>query len=81
MNSSITDFFNGGGVFLFNEENGASENTFYKIEELMGEPEGENITQTEVDEDGILCIFYDCTVLEDEVALAKYNNGEYVESL
>ena len=81
MNSSISDFFNNGGVFLFNEENGASENTFYKIEELMGNPEGENITQIEVDEEGILCIFYDCTVLEEEKALTKYKNGEYVESL
>ena len=81
MNSSIADFFNEGGVFLFNEENEESENTFYKIEELMGEPEGENITQTEVDEEGLLCIFYDCTVLEEEEALAKYNDGEYVESL
>ena len=81
MNSSIADFFNEGGVFLFNEENEESENTFYMIEELMGEPEGENITQTEVDEEGLLCIFYDCTVLEEEEALAKYNDGEYVESL
>ena len=81
MNSSIADFFNEGGIFLFDEENEESENTFYMIEELMGEPEGENITQTEVDEEGLVCIFYDCTVLEEEAALAKYNSGEYVESL
>ncbi len=81
MSNPIVDFFNNGGIFLFNEENGSSENTYYKIEELMGEMEGENITQTEVDDEGILCIFYDCTVLEEEVALAKYNDGEYVESL
>lgn len=81
MNNLIADFFHEGGVFLFTEENEESENTLYMIEELMGEPEGENITQIEVDEEGILYIFYDCTVLDEEEALAKYKDGEYVESL
>lgn len=40
-----------------------------------------NITQTEVDEDGTLCIFFDGTVLDDESAMNKYMNGEYVECL
>ena len=47
----------------------------------MGEEAGINFTRTEVDEDGILCIFYDCEVLSEEEALAKYASGEYVKSI
>lgn len=79
--SKLIDFFDNGGVFLFNEDSSASERTFYQVEELMGKAEGENITPTEVDEYGILCIFYDCSVLDDEQALAKYMNDDYVESI
>jgi len=78
---NILSFFKNGGVFLFDEENAASESTYYKVEELMGEEEGVNITQTEVDEEGLLCIFYDCEVLDDEQALAKYAKGEYGKSI
>ena len=81
MGKSLIEFFKPGGVFLFDEENSESERTFYKVEELMGEPEGKNITQTEVDEEGILCIFYDFTVLEEEQALEKYKKGEFVDSI
>ena len=78
---NILSFFKNGGVFLFDEENAASESTYYKVEDLMGEEEGVNITQTEIDEEGLLCIFYDCEVLDDEQALAKYADGEYVKSI
>lgn len=79
--SNILSFFKNGGVYLFDEENAASESTYYKLEDLMGEEEGMNITQTEVDEEGILCIFFDGEVLTDEQALTKYTNGEYVRSI
>lgn len=79
--ANVLSFFKNGGVFLFDEENAASESTYYKVEDLMGEDEGVNITQTEVDEEGLLCIFYDCEVLNDEQALAKYAKGDFVKSI
>ena len=79
--AKILSFFKNGGVFLFDEENAASESTYYKVEDLMGEDEGVNITQTEVDEEGLLCVFYDCEILDDAQALAKYAKGEYVKSI
>ena len=79
--SRILEFFKNGGVFYFNEENSASENTFYKVEDLMGEEEGMNITETEVDEEGCICVFYDSSVIDDETAKTKYNNGEYSVSI
>lgn len=79
--SNILSFFKNGGVYLFDEENAASESTYYKVEDVMSKEEGMNITQTEADEEGILCIFYDCEVLSEEEALGKYANGEYVKSL
>ena len=79
--AKLLDFFKNGGVYLFDEEDPSSERTFYKVEDLMGEPEGEDIVQTEADEEGILCIFYDCSVLGDEEALEKYANGDYVKNI
>ncbi|GEM_PF-2128512 len=81
MSNSILAFFQNGGVFLFDEDNGSSERTYYKVEELMGEVEGEFITQTEVDDEGILSIFYDSSVLDEEAALEKYNSGDFVDAL
>jgi len=79
--SNILSFFKNGGVFLFDEENPASESTYYKVEDLMTEEEGMNITETEVDEEGLLCIFYDCEIITEKEALAKYASGQYVKSL
>ena len=70
-------FFKNGGVFLFDETDAASERTFYRLEDLMGEEEGANITEAYVDEDGETCIYYDGSVLSEEQAIGKYNRGDY----
>lgn len=76
----ILDFFRNGGVFLFDEEDAASEQSFYKLEELMGEEEGANITETYIDEDGEICVYYDSSVLSEEQAVEKYSNGDFSKS-
>ncbi|MBN1778087.1 MAG: hypothetical protein JW811_08205 [Clostridiales bacterium] len=77
----MLEFFKNGGVFLFDENDAASERTFYRLEDLMGEEEGADITETYIDEDGEICVYYDSSVLSEEQAIEKYNNGEYVTSL
>jgi hypothetical protein len=77
----MLNFFKNGGVFLFDENNAASERTFYKLEDLMGEEAGEDIVETYVGPDDELCIYYDCSVISEEDAVEKYNNGDYVISL
>ena len=73
----MLEFFKKGGVFLFDEEDAASEQTFYKLEELMGEEEGADITEAYVDEDGEICVFYDSSVLSEQQAVGKYKKGDY----
>ncbi len=77
----MLEFFKKGGVFLFDEEDAASERTYYRLEDLMGEEEGADITEAYVDEDGEICIYYDGSVLSEEQAIAKYNSGEYKKQL
>ncbi len=73
----MLEFFKNGGVFLFDETDAASERSFYQLEDLMGEEEGADITEAYVDEDGEICIYYDGSVLSEEQAIAKYNQGNY----
>ena len=73
----MLEFFKNGGVFLFDETDAASERTFYRLEDLMGEEEGADITEAYVDEDGEICVYYDCSVLSEEQAIEKYNRGDY----
>ncbi len=80
-NQKVLSFFTQGGVFFFDENNASSESTYYAIEDLMGEPEGETICQTEVDDEGLICIFYDESVMDDEEATEKYNAGNFVKSI
>lgn len=77
----MLEFFKNGGVFLFDENDAASERTFYRLEDLMGEEEGADITEAYIDEDGEICVYYDCSVLSEEQAIEKYNNGKYSKSL
>ncbi len=77
----MLDFFKSGGVFYFDEEDSKSERSFYKLEDLMGEEEGQDITEAYIDEDGEICVFYDASVLSEEEAIEKYNCGDYVSSL
>ena len=79
--SGLPAFFKGGGVFLFDEKDAASEATYYKLEILMGEPEGVNITEAAVDEDGELCVFYDADVMDEDTAISKYKNNQYKRSI
>lgn len=81
MNNQLKEFFGNGGVFLFDESDGASERTYYAIEDFMGSLEGEFITETYVDEDGELCLYYDSEVLSEEEVLDKYKEGQFVKSL
>lgn len=74
----ILEFFKDGGVFYFDENDSRSERSYYKVEDLMGEEEGANITEAYVDEDGEICIYYDCSVLSEEEAIDKFNDGDYV---
>ena len=46
-------------MFLFDENDAASERTFYRLEDLMGEEEGADITEAYIDEDGEICVYYD----------------------
>ena len=74
-------FFKNGGVFLFVEEDAASEKSFYKLEDLMGEEEGADITEAYVDEDGEICVFYDGSVLSEHQAIEKYKKGDYSKQI
>ena len=77
----MLEFFKKGGVFLFDEEDAASEQSFYKLEELMGEEEGADITEAYVDEDGEICVFYDSSVLSEQQAIEKYKKGNYSKQI
>lgn len=76
----MLNFFKSGGVFLFDENNSASERSFYKLEDLMGEEAGADIVEAYVGADEELCIYYDCSVIDEEQAIAKYTSGDYVKS-
>ena len=43
----------------------------------MGEEEGANITEANIDEDGEICVYYDSSVQSEEQAIAKYHQGQY----
>ena len=73
----MLEFFKNGGVFLFDEEDAASERSYYKLEDLMGEEEGANITEAYIDEEGEICVFYDSSVLSEEQAIMKYKKSDY----
>ena len=77
----MLQFFRNGGIFFFDEDDSSSESSYYKLEDLMGEEEGADIVEAYLDEDGMLCIYYDCTVLSEEEAIEKYNNGDYKKYL
>ncbi len=74
-------FFKNGGVFLFDENDPSSERSFYRMEDLMGEEAGADITEAYIDEDGEICVYYDGSVLSEEEAIAKYTQGDFVKSL
>ncbi len=76
MKAKMLDYFKQGGVFLFDENDGASEAAYYMVEDLMGQEEGADITETYT-EDESLCLIYDCGILSEEEAIDKYNNGLY----
>jgi len=73
----MLDFFRNGGVFLFDEDDAASEADFYRLEDLMGEEEGQHITEAYVGTDGETSVYYDGSVMSEEEARLKYENGEY----
>jgi len=77
----MLDFFKKGGVFFFDENDSRSENSYYKLEDLMGEEEGADIVEACADEDGMICIYYDCSVISEDEALDKYENGDYKKYL
>ena len=77
----MLEFFKNCGVFLFDEADAGSERTFYKLEELMGTEDGSDITETTVDEDGDICVFYDGCVLSERQAVEKYRNGDYAKQI
>lgn len=81
MADSLVAFFKDGGIFLFDEGDPASEATFYKLEDLMGEPEGADITELSLDEEGTLSIYYDGSVMDEETAKQKYGKGLFVKSI
>lgn len=77
----MLEFFKKGGVFYFDENDAKSERSFYKLEDLMGEEAGQDITEAYIDEDGEICVYYDASALSEEEAIEKYNNGDYVNQL
>lgn len=77
----MLDFFKNGGVFLFDESDSKSELTFYDVENLMGEEEGADITEAYIGDDEEMCIYYDCSVISEEDAIEKYDNGDYIKHL
>ncbi len=77
----MLEFFKNGGVFLFDEEDAASEQSFYRLEDLMGEEQGADITEAYIDEDGEICVFYDSSVLSEEQAVEKYKKGNYSKQI
>ena len=76
----MLEFFKNGGVYYFDENDSRSEAGYYKIEDLMGEEAGADITEAYADEDGEICLYYDCGVMSEEEAIAKYNAGDFVKS-
>jgi len=77
----MLEFFKQGGVFLFDENDAASEASYYQLEDLMGEEAGQDITEAYVDEDGEICVFYDGSVMDEAQAIKKYHKGEYTKKL
>jgi len=77
----MLEFFKKGGIFLFDEDDPKSEASYYKLENLMGEEEGENITEAYLDEDGEICVFYDGSVMSEQEAIRKYKKGDYVKQI
>ncbi len=77
----MMEFFKNGGVFYFDEDDAQSERSYYMVEELMGEEEGQDITEAYIDEDGEICVYYDASVLSEDQAIAKFNDGDYVKHL
>jgi len=77
----MVDFFKKGGVFLFDEEDSRSESSYYRLEDLMGEEAGQDITETYIGEDEEICLYYDGSVISDKQAIEKYNSGDYVKYL
>ena len=57
------------------------ERTFYKLENLMGEEEGSDITEAYIDEEGEICVFYDSSVISEEQAVEKYKKGDYSKQI
>ena len=53
----MQEFFKNGGVFLFDENDPSSERSFYRMEDLMGEEAGADITEAYIDEDGEICVY------------------------
>ena len=77
----MLEFFKNGGVFYFDEEDSKSERSYYKLEDLMGEVAGQDISEAYVDEDGEICVYYDASVLSEEQAIEKYHAGDFVKFL
>ena len=77
----MLEFFKNGGVFLFDEEDVASERAFYRLEGFMGKEQGADITEVYVDEDGEICVFYDGSVLSEQQAIEKYKKGDYSKQI
>ena len=75
----MLDFFKKGGIFLFDESDPQSESSYYRLEDLMGEEEGADITEAYIDEDGEICVYYDSGVMGEDEAIAKYNTGDYIK--
>jgi hypothetical protein len=77
----MLNFFKNGGVFLLDEEDTKSESSYYSLEDLMGEEDGQDISESCIDEACGICIYYDCSVLSEDKAVEKYNAGDYVKYL
>ena len=77
----MKDFFKSGGIFLFDENDSQSESSFYKLEDFMSEEEGQDITDTYIDDSEEISIFYDSSILSEEQAVKKYNDGIFSKYL
>jgi hypothetical protein len=79
VKENVIKYFRDGGIFLFDESNQQSESAYYLVEDLMGEGEGQNITEVFL-EDEQISLFYDSSIWNEKIVIEKYRKNEFVKS-
>ena len=74
---NVTAFFNSGKIFLYDESDYENENSIIAIEKYMTDKNGINIVQVQVDDEIGLYLYFDSSLMNQKLAISKYNNNDY----